>query len=439
MNTTDDSAAAIKVGPIHLKPGITKTNFNTLIYAAIATNCMMSFINLMQPIILEEILHVPADQQGTVSGNLTFISELVALSLLGIFGALSDRTGRRPIVVLGFIMLGVGYALYPFMPSVNTLYASRALFAIGVAAVSGMMATILNDYPTEQSRGKMMAVGGVASGAGGILMMVLAQLPEVLEKLGRSTVEAIQFTLLILFVTCLLTSLLLKFGLNNSVRSSEKDSEPLLVRLKIGLRSAAKPRIAVSYASAFVARSDFVVVGTFFILWFVQSAREAGMDTAEATAQAGLVFAVMQLAALISAPFIGVLIDRIDRLNALAICMGIVAVSYTSLGLITDPLSPIIWPLAAGVGVGMMSGFLASQALVGEAAPERFRGSIIGFFGLSGAIGILCVSSLGGYIYDNIVRSGPFLLTGLMATTLVVLALVIRRREIDRLPDVHTN
>lgn len=181
------TSAGIKIGPLSFSPGITRINFVALLVAAVASNTLMSFINLIQPLLLEEILHIPGDRQGTVSGNLTFISELSALLLLGYFGALSDRTGRRPIVVFGFVMLGVGYLLYPYMPDEYYLYASRAVFAIGVAGVSGMTATILNDYPQERSRGKMMAVGGVASGAGGIMMMLIARLPASLEASGMST------------------------------------------------------------------------------------------------------------------------------------------------------------------------------------------------------------------------------------------------------------
>ncbi len=423
------TSAGIKIGPLSFSPGITRINFVALLVAAVASNTLMSFINLIQPLLLEEILHIPGDRQGTVSGNLTFISELSALLLLGYFGALSDRTGRRPIVVFGFVMLGVGYLLYPYMPDEYYLYASRAVFAIGVAGVSGMTATILNDYPQERSRGKMMAVGGVASGAGGIMMMLIARLPASLEASGMSTEQALQVTLGCMFVACLLTALFLRYFLSAVRPATKSESLPLLTKLKLGLTAMRRPRISVAYASAFVARSDFVVVGTFFFLWYVQTASEAGMSSADATARAGLIFAVMQISALCSAPLVGILIDRIDRLVALAICMGVVALGYTGMGLIEDPQSPVIWFAAIAVGFGMMSGFLASQALVGEAADPEIRGATIGLFGLCGAIGILFVTSTGGFIYDQWLRSGPFLLTGALATLLTLGALVVKSRE----------
>lgn len=232
-----------------------------------------------------------------------------------------------------------------------------------------------------------------------------------------------------MFVACLLTALFLRYFLSAVRPATKSESLPLLTKLKLGLTAMRRPRISVAYASAFVARSDFVVVGTFFFLWYVQTASEAGMSSADATARAGLIFAVMQISALCSAPLVGILIDRIDRLVALAICMGVVALGYTGMGLIEDPQSPVIWFAAIAVGFGMMSGFLASQALVGEAADPEIRGATIGLFGLCGAIGILFVTSTGGFIYDQWLRSGPFLLTGALATLLTLGALAVKSRE----------
>ena len=104
------------------------------------------------------------------------------------------------------------------------------------------------------------------------------------------------------------------------------------------------------------------------------------------------------------------------------------------MGLLSDPTGTAIWPIAIMVGAGMMSGFLSSQALIGEASPAEIRGSVIGLFSLSGAIGILFVTKNGGFIYDEWLRSGPFLMTGTMAMILALWALRVRRtalRETD--------
>ena len=99
------------LGPIQLMPGISKTNVIVKIYAAgimVATFTGMSFLNAY---ILEEHLGIPRGQQGTLSGDLTFWTEIVSLLLMGPMGVLSDRIGRRPVFVFGLVMVSLGYAL----------------------------------------------------------------------------------------------------------------------------------------------------------------------------------------------------------------------------------------------------------------------------------------------------------------------------------------
>ncbi len=422
------------LGPITLIPGITRANAATAIFAAVTMNSMMAFINMLQPIVIEENLGVPTNMQGSISANLTLISEIMALSLLGVVGALSDKIGRRPIIVFGFIAFAAGYFLYPLMPNVTSLYLSRAIFAVGVACVAGMMTTILNDYPEETSRGKMMAVGGMANGAGGLFMaLVLAQLPLWFQQASFSSTNATLYTAFVAVGLCILSAAVLWWGLSPyKPTQAHQHKENFLVNLKEGVLAAKQPRIAIAYAAAFVARSDLVVIGTFFLLWCRQAGVEAGLAPAEATAQSGLLMAVMQLSALLSAPLIGILIDRIDRLGAVAFCMGIIALGYFSLSLLSDPLGFVSYFVAILIGMGMMAGMLSSQALIGESADPGIRGAIIGVFGLSGAVGILLITSIGGTLYDQWMRTAPFLLIAIMGLALAIIAGAIWLRDAQK-------
>ena len=440
LDTKPTQQQTAKLGPIGLMPGITRMNAYTAVFAAVTMNSMMAFINMLQPIIIDENLGVPTEMQGSISANLTLISELMALSLLGVVGALSDKIGRRPIIVFGFLAFAVGYLLYPLMPNVTSLYFSRAIFAVGVACVAGMMTTILNDYPEEPSRGKMMAVGGVANGAGGLFMaFVLAPLPLWFQNASFSSANATLYTSLVAVVICIVSAIILLWGLSPyKPQQSYQQKQHFLTNLKFGVLAAKKPRIAIAYAAAFVARSDLVVIGTFFLLWCRQAGVEAGLEPAEATAQSGLLFAVMQLSALLSAPLVGIMIDKIDRLAAVAICMGIIAVGYFSLSLLTDPLGFVSYFVAILIGAGMMSGMLSSQALIGENADPGIRGAVIGVFGLSGAIGILFITSVGGDLYDQWMRTAPFLLIAILGAALAVIATIICLRDKNRTQSSNT-
>ena len=53
------------------------------------------------------------------------------------------------------------------------------------------------------------------------------------------------------------------------------------------------------------------------------------------------------------------------------------------------------------IGMGQVSGVITSQVLIQQQAPAAQRGSIIGLFGLAGAVGILFCSYLGGMLFDD--------------------------------------
>ena len=66
------------------------------------------------------------------------------------------------------------------------------------------------------------------------------------------------------------------------------------------------------------------------------------------------------------------------------------------------------------MGVAEISAFVSSQALVGERAPAKRRGAIIGLFGVSGAGGILIGTAGGGWLFANYGPSTPFVLFGFL-------------------------
>ena len=105
--------SGLKLGPLRMQPGVQPKHLFALYFASFFGIASMSFINTSQPYVLTEIMNVPLDEQGTLSGRLTIIQEFALLFFLGPVGALSDKYGRKPIYVAAFILLGTAYFLYP--------------------------------------------------------------------------------------------------------------------------------------------------------------------------------------------------------------------------------------------------------------------------------------------------------------------------------------
>ena len=424
MNLTET-----RLGPIRLAAGVRPLNTGTFLFAAFLSVAMTTFVSAIQPYILTVNIGLAVEEQGRVSGQMVFYGELVLLSLSSLIGVWSDRIGRRPVFIVGMVILAAGYLLYGFVNSVGTLTAVRVFMALGIAAVNVMVSALMVDYPAEASRGKLAGATGAAIGLGAILIGVLfLQLPKLYAAGGADTLWAGRLALFTMAVLCVVLGIALKFGLKAGVPAHGRPDDTLREQFAQGLIAGREnPRVMLAYLCAFVARADLVVVGTFYTLWLTQAGIGKGMTAGQAAGAAGGFFAMVMTCALLWAPVMGWLNDRLDRVVAMAIAMLLAGIGYVSMWFIPDPLGVWMWPAGVLLGIGQMSAVTASQTLIGQEAPPAYRGSVVGMFSFSGAAGILFITTAGGRIYDAVGPAAPFLLIGVINTLLFLWALRVPR------------
>jgi MFS family permease len=293
-----------------------------------------------------------------------------------------------------------------------------------------MIATLLGDYAVAESRGRLVALVGILNGLGVVGgAALLGRLPRVFSDLGYDEFRAGQYTLFVVAGLCLLSALLVGIGLKPGTAVPRAARPPVRHLVRAGVRAGLEnPRIAVAYASAFVARGDMVVVGTFLVLWGKVAAVDGGMATAAAIEAGRLPFIISQASALLFAVIALFLLDRFHRMTAMVICMAIATTGYLLLIFVDDPLSPAAIPFFVLLGIGQISAFLGSQALIGKEAPEAERGAVIGTFSGAGALGILITSGVGGQLFDSIDPRAPFFLLGTLNLLVMLAALYTRLR-----------
>jgi len=419
-----------KWGPIRLVPGVTTGNAWACMLASFFGIGMRTFVNIGQAYVMNEILGIPTDEQGTLSGNLAFATEIVVLCVVGGFGVASDRIGRRPVIVAGMIVMAIAYVLYPLAGSINELTAYRVIYAVGMAATTGMLGTIVNDYPEDISRGKMIAIGGIFN-AFGILFVNggLGRLPDYFLSQGFDGVAAGRYTHWIVAALIIPVAMILAFTLQGGTPARKEERPSVSHLMRRGLSEARNPRIALAYLSAFVARSDLVIMGTFVVLWGTIAGIEQGLTTGEAVKRATLIFVIAHTAGLLWMPVMGLIIDRVNRVTALAIGTALAAIGFGAMGLVDDPLDSGARYLFVLPGIGQVSCFFASQALIGQEAPVKGRGSVMGMFGFFGAFGILLATVIGGRLFDTWMPAAPFVLVGSVNVVICLLALIVRVRH----------
>ena len=114
-------------------------------------------------------------------GLLYSIYSFAQLIFSPIWGAWSDRIGRRPIMLLSTLGSTLSYVLFAFSPSLAVLFASRLFAGVMGGNISAAQA-YMADITTEENRAKGMGLIGAAFGIGFVLgpaiSSILLMLPE---------------------------------------------------------------------------------------------------------------------------------------------------------------------------------------------------------------------------------------------------------------------
>jgi len=419
-----------RLGPIDLAAGVRTGHGVALLFASFTTLGLLTFISIGTPYVLNQSLHIPLGDQGRVSGNLVFWTEITQMLTFTLFGVLADRMGRRQVYALGFLAMALGYGLYPLAATTDELTIYRICYALGVAATTCMLSTVVSDYPQESSRGRMVALVGVFNGLGIVVCAtLLGKLPKWLADAGTEGGAALRETHYVIAGIAIVSALVVGFGLKPGLEVRREDRPSVLHLLGSGFTAMRNPRIALAFSAAFVARGDLVTLGTFTNLWGQSAAFQHGLSAADAVNKGKIPFIVAQAASLPWAAIVFFLIDRFTRVTGLALCMALAAIGYLSMQLVGDPLQPAMIPLFALLGVGQISAFFGATALIGQEAPIAERASVVAMFNLCGAIGILITSKGGGWLFDHVGPASPFVMIGMLNLLVLIAAILVRSRS----------
>ena len=276
------------------------------------------------------------------------------------------------------LLEAAGFVIYAFATNIFDLTIGRIIYAVGAAAGSGMIATIGADYPQEISRGKMIGVGSVMNAMGIVLLTgLMGRVPNILRDGGMNPVEAGQWMMLLTAGFCVVSAVFMQIGLKSGVPASSGERLPLSTLVRVGFSAAKNPRVALSYGAAFASRGDLVVVGVFIALWSVQAGTAAGLDTGEALRRGTNVFVISQTMALIWAPIMGWIMDKVNRVTAIIIAMGLASVGYLGTAFLESPLEGPAIGIFVVLAVGQVSALMTSQGLIGQETGDRDRGAVV--------------------------------------------------------------
>ncbi len=129
----------------------------------------------VMPKLISELIHGNLSQASAIGGWLTFAYAIMQFLFAPVLGNLSDRFGRRPVLLFSLLGFGIDYIFLAFAPSIGWLFVGRTIAGITGASFTTASAYIA-DISTPENRAQNFGMIGAAFGLGFIIGPVLGGL-----------------------------------------------------------------------------------------------------------------------------------------------------------------------------------------------------------------------------------------------------------------------
>jgi MFS transporter, DHA1 family, tetracycline resistance protein len=155
-----ETDAVAEVGTPHVRRAPAAFIFITVALDMLA----MGMIAPVLPRLIESFLHGDTANAAQVLGVFGTIFALMQFFFSPILGSLSDKFGRRPIVLLSNFGLGLDYLLMAWAPALGWLFLGRVISGLTASSIPTAMAYMADVTPRE----KRAAAFGMLSAAFGL-------------------------------------------------------------------------------------------------------------------------------------------------------------------------------------------------------------------------------------------------------------------------------
>jgi multidrug resistance protein len=323
--------------------------------------------------------------------GLMFASFSVAQMVFApILGRISDKVGRKPVIVFSLIGTAVGSFVTGAAGALWVLFLGRILDGASGASVAVAQGAVADIAPPEQ-RARLMGMLGAAFGVGFVVGPALGGLaalggPHVPFYLAGS-IAAIN-------------------AIAAMIRLPETKPDTSHITEKSQRGTALSPALKRFALVGFLSMLGFAGFEATFSIW-----GEIQFGFTEGSASIVFVFVGVTLVA-VQGGLIGPLTQRLGSRKLLRMGLSLVAVGLLLLGLSnTWPLLFIaLFLLSLGQGMSGPSG----SALVAELAPVERRGEAIGYQQSTAAFGRVAGPVMAGALFDHVGISAPFFVSGVL-------------------------
>lgn len=263
------------------------------------------------------------------------------------------------------------------------------------------------DYVSHESRGTCAAILVFMSSVGAVTSAFINfTILKNIEGTAKIHMQYGVISLSILGLGILYTLICLKKGNTYYLKgeNKKKSSKELVMVLKKSLKN---PELSTGYLSAFLARSDSILLSLYLVLW-VYSFKEKDFDTSstQASALSGVTYSIIMFSCIIY----GFIYEKknANKRNVLIIMLAFAFIGSALMNFSHSITGVLTYVALSILGIGMSGLLTSSLYLVNEYSTPEHRGYITGIQTIFGVIGIIFQTFIGALLYEFVSRSGPF-------------------------------
>ncbi|MDF2473050.1 MAG: major facilitator superfamily 1 [Anaerocolumna sp.] len=383
-----------------------KLNYKRTILIGLAFFSICSFWQLYDSVI-PMILSKTFGLKETTTGAIMALDNVLALFLLPLFGAFSDRTNTRigkrtPYIIVGTIISIIFMLLIPIADN----SANFVLFFISLGIVLLAMGTyrspavaLMPDVTPKPLRSKANAIINLMGTLGAVYSLVM--ISKLVPKVGKPdysnlfiTVAALMIVSIVIMVITIRENALVKANEEVNARISQESIATDNSMIHQAMPPEVKRSLVLILSSVFLWFTAYNAVTTAFSRYAVNVWGFEGGSYANA-------LLVATIAATLSYVPIGFISSHIGRKKTILIGIVIITISYFC-AFLFDTYSPIIYIIFAFTGIGWASINVNSYPMVVEMSRGCDVGKYTGLYYTFSMAAQILTPIISGALLENV-------------------------------------
>ena len=325
------------------------------------------------------------------------------------WGRLSDRIGRRPVLLVSLFASFIGYMLWGFSTSLTMLFIARMIAGFGNANIAVAQAYI-TDITTEENRARGMGLVGAAFGLGFVLGPAIGGAVYLYSHdLHLAGFVAAAFSLIDLILTF--------FMLPEPLERGTFGKDRYGAGLGFYLNALTNPKLRVSYLIFFLSTFAFAnMEATLMLLTpklFHWGPKENTM----------LFLYIGFLIVLVQGGMIRQLTKKYSERDLITIGSLMIAV-----GLVLTPLTAQLWVLLIALGLLSFGSGInnpCNQSLLSKLAPDETAGGVLGLGQSLATLGRILGPIIGCTLFNRVGMVAPYLVGAAVMVLVIALSMAL--------------